>query len=153
LIPKLILFAKLCALERPDTIVQEDNAPAHAHHIQEGVYNLHEVKRLLWPGNSPDLNMIEPSWFWMKKRTISRGAPATKPALKAAWFKAWNELPQSQVQAWIERIPRHIEEVIRLEGGNEYIESCTGKDTRSWKNRRLKGILSRRQDLEDLDET
>ena len=89
----------------------------------------------------------------MKKRITSRGAPATKPALKAAWFKAWNELPQSQVQAWIERIPRHIEEVIRLEGGNEYIESCTGKDTYSWKNRRLKGILSRRQDLEDLDET
>ena len=32
----------------------------------------------------------------------------------------------SQIRVWIERMPRHIQEVIRLEGGNEYKEgrSC-----------------------------
>jgi hypothetical protein len=136
--------------ERPDTIVQEDNAPAHIHHSQAEVYSFYEVQRLLWPGNSPDLNMIEPSWFWMKKRTTSRGAPETKQALQDAWYKAWDDLPQERIQAWIERIPRHIQEVIRLEGGNEYIEGRTGQDARKWAGRRLKGQLSKRQDLPDL---
>ena len=50
-------------LKCPDTLIQEDNAPAHVHHIQEEIYNSYEVQRLLWPGNSPDLNMIEPNWY------------------------------------------------------------------------------------------
>jgi len=48
---------------RPGTIVQEDNAPAHASHYQQEVYDLWEVIKLLWPGNSPDLNAIELTWF------------------------------------------------------------------------------------------
>jgi hypothetical protein len=31
-------------------------------------------------------------------------------------------MPQEKIQAWIERVVIHIEEVIRLEGGNEYQE-------------------------------
>ena len=56
---KLIPFAKECMKEWPNTFVQEDKAPSHAHCYQEEVYNIFGVQRLLWPGNSPDLNMIE----------------------------------------------------------------------------------------------
>ena len=38
------------------------------------------------------------------------------------WQEAWLGLEQKRIQAWIERIPRHIKEVIRLDGGNEYRE-------------------------------
>jgi len=31
-------------------------------------------------------------------------------------------MPQKQIQEWIERIPRHIQEVIRLKGSNDYKE-------------------------------
>ena len=31
-------------------------------------------------------------------------------------------MPQERIQAWIERIPRHIEEVITCEGNNLYQE-------------------------------
>jgi transposase len=150
MIPKLIPFAQECLIERPNTLVQEDNAPSHAHHYQREVYDLYKIQCLLWPGNSPDLNMIEPGWYWMKKRTTSRGPPTSRKALIESWERAWKDLPQSKIQAWIERIPRHIEEVIRLEGGNEYLESRTGEDRRSWKGMRLKGCLSHRQDLPDL---
>jgi hypothetical protein len=34
LIPKLLPFAKECQKDRPETIVQEDNAPAHKSHYQ-----------------------------------------------------------------------------------------------------------------------
>jgi hypothetical protein len=60
MVPKFIPFAKECKLKRPLTLVQEDEAPAHAHHYQASIYALHDVARLLWPGNSPDLNEVKP---------------------------------------------------------------------------------------------
>jgi hypothetical protein len=96
--------------------------------------------------------MIEPTWFWLKKRTTLRGAPANKKTARAAWIKAWQELPQKRIQEWIERIVRHIQEVIRLEGGNEYEESRTGKDSRSFKGERIKGRLSKRALWEHIDD-
>jgi hypothetical protein len=32
-------------------------------------------------------------------------------------------LPQTEIQAWIERIPRHIQEIIRLKAGNETLKA------------------------------
>lgn len=122
LIPKLIPFAKECTKERPKTLVQEDKAPSHAHHAQALLYSREEVDRLLWCGNSPDLNAIEPAWFWIKRNTTKKGAPKSREQAVKVWEKAWDELPQAQIQAWIERIPVHIHKIIKLEGGNEYIE-------------------------------
>ena len=122
LIPKLIPFAKECLVERPGTLVQEDKAPAHSHYIQQQLFDLHKVKRLIWPGNSPDLNAIEPCWFYMKKDTTVKGAFGLKKAGIAKWEACWLDVPQFEIQAWIERIPHHIKEIIRLEGGNEYQE-------------------------------
>jgi len=46
--------------------------------------------------------------------------------LKEDWEACWEAIEQVKIQAWIERIPRHIQEVISLEGGNEYKEGRTG---------------------------
>jgi transposase len=145
--PKLIPFALECGLERSDTLVQEDNAPAHAHFHQRAVFDLAGVQRLLWPGNSPDLNAIEPAWFWLKRRTTARGPPPTKQDLKRAWRQAWQDLPQEKIQQWITAIPDHIQEIIKLNGGNEYKEGVQGYK-RSWKGLRIKGQLSKLQCLE-----
>jgi hypothetical protein len=78
--------------------------------------------RLLWPGNSPDLNIIEPTWFWMKRETTKNGEFTSEKKLKKAWLKCWRDLPQEKIREWIERIPIHIQEIRRLKGGNEYKE-------------------------------
>ena len=122
LLPKLFPFAKECEKDRPGTIVQEDGAPAHAHHIQDHIFSFYQVKRLLWPGNSPDLNPIEPCWPWMKRYTTKKGAPKSRQEAIKVWERCWKDLKQEQIQAWIERIPWHIEQIIQLEGGNEYKE-------------------------------
>jgi len=114
-------LAKECRKTRPQTVVQEDKAPAHAHHAQNQIYSKWGIERLLWPGNSPDLNMIEPSWAYLKRATTRKGGLRSREGEKA-WAKAWKELPQERIQQWIKRIMRHIEEIIRLEGGNEYRE-------------------------------
>ena len=72
LIPKLIPFAKKCMESRPDTLVQEDRALAHASKYQDQVFIDAGVARLEWPGNSPDINSIEPCWRYMKKVTTRK---------------------------------------------------------------------------------
>lgn len=123
-IPKIIPFAKdLEKHHSKKAIVQEDGAAPHAHSAQQRVYNLYDVCRLLWPGNSPDLNAIEPCWFWMKRETTKKGAPKSRAEAIRRWKECWEtNLDQARIQAWIERIPIHIQKIIELEGGNEYQE-------------------------------
>lgn len=119
---KLLPFAQECQKMRPGIVVQEDKASSHAHFIQEKVFQQFGVERFRWPGNSPDLNVIEPCWYHLKRKTTTQGAPRYKSLMEFKWREAWLELEQKRIQAWIERIPRHIQEVIRLDGGNEYKE-------------------------------
>ena len=109
IIPKLVPFAKRCMLLRPGTIVQEDGAGSHALKHQATLYSTENINRLLWPGNSPDLNMIEPAWIWMKRETTCKGVPQNRIIATKVWTKAWKKLTQKRIQAWIERIPRHIQ--------------------------------------------
>lgn len=118
LLPKLIPFAQDCMKTRPRTVVVEDGAPSHSSKQQNIIYMKAKVLRLPWPGNSLDLNMIEPCWNWMKRETARKGAPQTRAQAEHVWTRAWKKLGQSRIQDWIERIPRHIKEVIRLGGGN-----------------------------------
>ena len=102
--------------------MQEDNAGPHASIYNQKVFQIEEIQRLLWPGNSPDLNAIEPTWFWMKRETTKKGAITSNAQLKEAWIKCWNDMPQELIQAWIDRIPVHIEEIIACKGNNLYKE-------------------------------
>ena len=59
----------------------------------------------------------------MKRRTTRLGDSRTRNEAKKAWTKCWTEeLTQKKIQSWIERIKRHFDEVILLDGGNEYRE-------------------------------
>jgi hypothetical protein len=83
----------------------------------------------------------------MKRRTTVRGSTTFRNVMEKRWINTWEEMPQAKIQAWIERIPRHIQEIIAVDGDNTYKEGRTGKDTRDWKAegiRRLKGKLSQR---------
>jgi hypothetical protein len=125
LIPKLLPFAREQEILHSGTLVQEDKAPSHAHSEQEKVFTVMGVKRLLWPGNSPDLNAIEPCWPHLKRRTTRKGPPQTRKDMEKAWIREWTALEQKRIQRWIERIPLHVQRILDLEGGNEYAE---GKD-------------------------
>ena len=97
LIPKLLKFAQECKLERPDIIVMEDKARAYASKFQEPVFMSMDILRLIWCGNSPDLNMIEPCWIWMKRETTKKGAPRTRKEAEKAWTKYWEDMSQARI--------------------------------------------------------
>jgi hypothetical protein len=87
------------------------------------------VKKLDWPGNSPDLNAIEPAWPHIKRKSQDKEGWELKAKLSGIWVDCWEELPQDRIRAWIDRIPRHIQKIIELEGDNNYREGRM--DTRS----------------------
>ena len=54
----------------------------------------------------------------MKRETIKKDIIISKGQLKKEWIKCWESLPQEKIQAWIERILVHIQEIIEWEGDN-----------------------------------
>lgn len=81
--------------------------------------------------------MIEPAWPFMKRNTTRHGAPTNRKDAAKVWTDAWDALEQERIQRWIKRIPRHIQEIIKLKGGNEYREGSTEEPaTRNQRSRR-----------------
>jgi hypothetical protein len=83
----------------------------------------------------------------MKQRTTVQGATTNRAEMERRWNKAWEDLPQETLQKWVERIPGHIQQIIRRQGGNEYKEGLKCFK-RCWKGDRLKGKLSSRTFLD-----
>jgi hypothetical protein len=42
----------------------------------------------------------------LKRRTTALGAPTNHKAIEQAWYQAWKDLPQEQIQQWMAGIPR-----------------------------------------------
>ena len=75
-------------------IIQEDGAAPYNSVYKNRLYNLAVVSYLLWVGNSPDLNMIEPAWPYLKRTTTCKSAPTSRSEAEHAWTEAWDELEQ-----------------------------------------------------------
>jgi hypothetical protein len=71
---KLLPFAYDCQKTRPETIVQEDGAAFYKHKVQQRHFDFWNTKKLLWLGNFLNLNAIEPTWPYFKRRTTVKGA-------------------------------------------------------------------------------
>ena len=58
----------------------------------------------------------------MKRETTKRGPITSKKALREAWIKCWQEMPQEKIQAQIENIYYHVQEIIDCNGDDLYKE-------------------------------
>jgi hypothetical protein len=58
----------------------------------------------------------------MKRQTTKGGVASGVEQMKTDWIDCWKKFPQKKIQEWIERIPKHVKEIIRCGGGNEYRE-------------------------------
>jgi hypothetical protein len=68
----------------------------------------------------------------LKRITTRKGVPTSRSEGEHAWTEAWDELEQWRIQQWIECIPQHIQQIIELEGDNNYREGKMDK-ARSFK--------------------
>lgn len=80
-------------------------APSHAAWQQKELFNIPGLIVLDWPGNSPDLNQIEPCWYDMK-RTVTKlsGVVSHKDTTVALWRQVWEELEQEKIGIWCSKM-------------------------------------------------
>jgi hypothetical protein len=62
----------------------EDGASSHKSAYSDELYISWEVVRMLWPANSPNLNIIKPYWFYIKVETTKKGGITLDVELREA---------------------------------------------------------------------
>lgn len=133
LILKLLKFAQKCKKDRPDTIVMKNKVSTHASQYQKTVYILFDIFKMLWCDNFLNLNMIKLCWSWMKCQITRKDPPKTRKKAEKRWLYCWKyELIQKRIQRWIKRISKHIAEIIRFKGDNEYKKRHHDNDIRPY---------------------
>lgn len=98
-------------------LFQDDGAPCHrAKSVVALKERLHIPSLDWWPGQSPDLNVIENLWNRVDQ-LVSEIAPKTRQELIGAIIRVWNHvITQDLLHNLIDSMPRRIEAVINAKG-------------------------------------
>jgi transposase len=119
----LSLVEEYCT-QNPGSIFMQDNAPAHR--SIETRMNLLErrIRWIPWPPYSPDLNLIEHFWNWMKNwiqehywRATYDPSKLSLAQLKRIILEAWNAVPNSYIRALYDSWRARCQAVIDANGG------------------------------------
>ena len=103
--------------EYPDGwVLMQDNAPPHNARITKDY--LDQVGRtvLEWPPHSPDLNVIEHVWAWIKRK-VCELMPKTIEDLVYILNFVWNSIDQCHIDNLVNSMPKRLEMVIKNQGG------------------------------------
>jgi transposase len=103
-----------------DALFPDNTAPIHTAGTLSSLFEEHEGERqhLPWPGQPPDLNIIEPLWSVLETRMrnsfpLPKSLQQRERVLQEEWHKIWLET----VQNLYEFIPIRIAAVLMAKGG------------------------------------
>ena len=99
----------------------QDEVPSHNAWQQTELLEIPGLTVIPWPGNSPDLNQIEPCWYHLK-RTVSKRPfrPTTKQSTIEAWDEEWERLDMIKVRGWCEKMCEKMQRVLDHDGNNDF---------------------------------
>jgi hypothetical protein len=83
----------------------------------------------------------------MKRKITRLETSRSRTAIIKAWIECWTkQLNQDRIQRWIERISRHIQQIIELDESNEYRENKKDDLIRSYdqEDRRTRYLKDKR---------
>lgn len=103
---------------------QQDNASIHRSVVTERFLLESAVSLLPWPPHSPDLNPIEHVWNMLKRNLYKmfphlsnlRKNKVDIEEFKECLQKAWAAIPQDQIRALIESVPRRVKACRQAKG-------------------------------------
>lgn len=72
----------------------------------------------MWPGKSPDLNVIEHLWAILKDLVFIPPRPHDRESLIKRVENVWYSINKEYLKNLVESFPKRIEEVINNEGGH-----------------------------------
>lgn len=100
-------------------IFQQDNARVHTAHKVMEFFRENKITILPWPSNSPDLNLIEHVWAYVKHK-LDQYPEAAKDKIEL-WERfqiIWGTIPDDFLQNLYHSMPQRLREVIKNKGGN-----------------------------------
>jgi len=109
---------------QPGLIFMQDNASIHKSHTVMNWFREMGIPLVDWPPYSPDLNPIEHIW-WHLKSLVLKNHPEieligvgeeAKEALEKALIEAWNDLPSSLFEQYVDSIPYQVKACIDAKG-------------------------------------
>jgi hypothetical protein len=105
-------------------IFQQDNASIHTARDAKEFFHDENLQVLDWPPHSPDLNIIDHVWHYLKEVIAKMLVARNKVELwshvrKVLQFKRGQEMTK-KIQALYESLPRCMKAVIAAHGGNTH---------------------------------
>lgn len=99
-----------------DWILQQDNAPCHKGRVPTKFLKDINQAVLPWPAQSPDLNIIENVWAYVKsQRTFERDRQRDETIAEIT--QIWSKLPLEFAHNLVRSIPARLQAVIDAKGG------------------------------------
>lgn len=112
-----VIGREIAPPDRP-FVFQHDMAPAHHAATTRAFLQANRIDVMDWPGNSPDLNIIENVWAWVSSRM---GTHSHHPANTAEMFarvqEVWATLPLTYLRKLFKSMPARVRAVIDADGG------------------------------------
>lgn len=100
-------------------IFQHDNSRVHTSRKVMEFFEQENITVLPWPANSPDLNLIEHIWVYIKsKLDLYPKAPKTMNELWERVQDIWGHISSDFLQNLYTSMPKRLEEVIKNKGRN-----------------------------------
>ena len=104
-----------------EPMLLEDGAPAHSSKIANEFLQVSHIEKILWPGNSPEINASEHAWPWIRRHITKGFGPSTcEASCRFQWEFEWEELPIDTINTWIDRILDVVRKIIQHKGNNDF---------------------------------
>jgi len=103
-------------LKLKDYIFQQDNDPKHKSKLTTNFFESNGIKLLEWPSQSPDLNLIEHVWAYIKRKYAECPAKNATGAFNKI-KDIWQNIPKELIVNLTNSIYERLSEVIRNNGG------------------------------------
>jgi transposase len=100
-----------------DPVLMEDGAPVHRSNAPKEWRNDHDLEKMVWPAQSPDMNPLENLWKQMKDR-VSRKHKASMclETFTKAILESWDEITIDEIDKLIMTMPTRISTLCQNKG-------------------------------------